>query len=339
MTKWMGLDVPFWLIVAVGLGLVLLVIVQAPSSSNSGSRHPNRSAKNKRGKAEEPPASDAARGVGKRLGIGGAVRAGGSRRRVPVTVCVNDVVLRKGPDGDWVAIESAVRVLALLNEVASVFLVAWVQSDLDESLVKDIALSSGLTGPSGRDTSDPSAALTANATGIPEHRLLFCSSHIGQVAVVRQLTPSLHIGGPIALLEGICRFVPSLLRIDPSAVDPPPETTVSPTAPSEKETGRRDGGYALEWREFKSLAAAAGLESAAGGEAQGAGSSASCSSGAESDIAAVAGGPREQGAADDTEKKPGVVLEPSSARGPKPSDGEGVGETFPPLPTSPPAVS
>lgn len=28
MTKWMGLEVPFWLIVAVGLGLVLLVILQ-----------------------------------------------------------------------------------------------------------------------------------------------------------------------------------------------------------------------------------------------------------------------------------------------------------------------
>ncbi|CBN79474.1 conserved unknown protein [Ectocarpus siliculosus] len=250
------------------------------------------------------------------------------------------VVLRKGRDGDWVAIESAVRVLVLLNEVASVFLVAWVQSDLDESLVKDIALSSGLTGPSGRDTSGPSATVAANATGIPEHRLLFCSSHIGQVAVVRQLTPSLHIGGPIALLEGICRFVPSLLRIDPSAVEPPPEATASPAAPPEKETGRRDGGYALEWREFRSLAAAAGLESATGGEAQGAGSSASCSSGAKQpDIAAMAGGPCEQGAADDTEKKPGVVPEPSSARGSKPSDVEGVGETFPPLPTSPPAVS
>ncbi|CAN0226057.1 unnamed protein product, partial [Ectocarpus fasciculatus] len=140
----------------------------APSSSSSGSRHPN-SNKNKRGRAEEPPASDAARDVGRRLGIGGAVGAGGSRRRVPVTVCVNDVVLRKERDGDWVAIESAVRVLALLNEVASVFLVAWVESDLDESLVKDVALSSGLTGPSGRGASDPAATIAANSTGIPEH--------------------------------------------------------------------------------------------------------------------------------------------------------------------------
>lgn len=72
---------------------------QAPSSSNSGSRHPNSSAKNKRGKAEEPPASDAARDVGKRLGISGAIRAGGSRRRVPVTVCVNDVSRLESRDG------------------------------------------------------------------------------------------------------------------------------------------------------------------------------------------------------------------------------------------------
>lgn len=132
--------------------------------------------------------------------------------------------------------------------------------------------------------------------------------------------------------------MPSLLRIDPSAVEPPPETTASPAAQSEKDTSRRDGGYALEWREFKSLAAAAGLESATGGEAQG-GSSASRSSGAESDIDAVAGDPCEQGAGDDTEKEPGVVPEPSPVRGSKPSDDEGVGETFRPLPTSPPALS
>ncbi|CAN0432344.1 unnamed protein product [Ectocarpus fasciculatus] len=222
-------------------------------------------------------------------------------------------------------------------QVASVFLVAWVESDLDESLVKDVALSSGLTGPSGRGPSDPAATIAANATGIPEHRLLFCSSHIGQVAVVRQLTPSLHIGGPIALLEGISRFVPSLLRIDPSAVEPPPEATASPAAPPEKETSRRGGGYALEWREFKSLAAAAGLKFATGE----AGSSASCSSGgAESDIAAeVAGGPCGQGARDVTEKKPAVVAEPSSVPGSKTSDDEGVGETFRPLPSTPPALS
>ena len=31
--------------------------------------------------------------------------------------------------------------------------------------------------------------------GVAWQRLLFCSSHIGQVALVRQLAPSLHIGG------------------------------------------------------------------------------------------------------------------------------------------------
>ncbi|CAM9286524.1 unnamed protein product [Scytosiphon promiscuus] len=178
------------------------------------------------------------------------------------------VVLRKERDGEWVVVESAVRVLALLNEVASVFLLSMVESDLDESLVKDLALSSGLTCPTSADSSKTSAALATTPTGIPEHRLLFCSSHIGQVAVVRQLSPSLHIGGSVALLEGVSRFVPSLVRIDPGAVEPAPESAAMPPAEPEKpvanssggsNNARGAGGYSLEWREFKSLAAAAGL--------------------------------------------------------------------------------
>lgn len=44
-----------------------------------------------------------------------------------------------------------------------------VGSDLDESLVKDIALSSGLTSPSIASASKTSAALATTPTGIPEH--------------------------------------------------------------------------------------------------------------------------------------------------------------------------
>ncbi len=87
--------------------------------------------------------------------------------------------------------------------------------------------------------------------------------------------------GPIALLEGICRFVPSLVRIDPGAVElpadgqptgapggggggSPPETQSNASSgvhsgDSNSNSNSRGVGYSLEWREFKSLAAAAGL--------------------------------------------------------------------------------
>eukprot|EP00752_Nemacystus_decipiens_P010060 g8965.t2 len=221
-TKWMGIELPFWVIVAIGLVLVLLVSLQTPSSSSSSpsassARRGNSSSrysKSKAGTDKEAPASDAAKEVARRLGVSvGATTAAGRARRVPVTVCVNDVVLIKFKDGEWGAIESAVKALALLNEVASVFLVAWVENDLEENLVKDVATSSGLISPvsssstsstspppppaKSDDSTKPSAASLAaavNGTGIAEHRLLFCSSHIGQVALVRQLAPSLHIG-------------------------------------------------------------------------------------------------------------------------------------------------
>ncbi|CAM9541111.1 unnamed protein product [Hapterophycus canaliculatus] len=256
------------------------------------------------------------------------------------------VVLRKERDGEWVAIESAIRVLALLNEVASVFLVSMVGSDLDESLVKDVALSSGLTCPSSTNASKASAAPAAPAptpTGIPEHRLLFCSSHIGQVAVVRQLAPSLHIGGAVALLEGVSRFVPSLVRIDASAVEPPPESAALPPAEAEKavansssssSSSARGVGYSLEWREFKTLAAAAGLTLPVAGSSVRSGSSA-----AESRVDASAADGRDStvaeggGLGEDEAEELGA---PPNASTLSKGDEKGVGQSYGALPSSPP---
>lgn len=65
--------------------------------------------------------------------------------------------------------------------------------------------------------------------------------------------------GPIALLEGIYRFVPSLVRIDPSAVEPPPNATPPPQPTTGQGARKATGGGGLEWREFRSLSAALGL--------------------------------------------------------------------------------
>ncbi|CAM9494091.1 unnamed protein product, partial [Laminaria digitata] len=266
MAEWMDLEISFWFIVAIGLGLVLLVgrKTQTPSSvASPRSSGATASSKRKQGMGAGTPASKAAKDAAKHLGLGTGARG----RRVPVTVCVPDAVLTKDERDEWSVNESALRALALLNEVASVFLVCWVESDEEERRVKEVALSRGLTS-SGLTTSTSAASASSSSpaslagafpTGIPEHRLLFCSSHIGQVAIVRQLTPSLHIGGPIALLEGIYRFVPSLVRIDPSAVEPPPDATPPPEPTTGQGARKATGGGGLEWREFRSLAAALGL--------------------------------------------------------------------------------
>lgn len=69
---------------------------QTPSSdssdSGSGSRRVNDKSRSKEGKEEEAPVSDAAKDVANRLGVSVSVVPGRARRRrVPVTVCVNDV--------------------------------------------------------------------------------------------------------------------------------------------------------------------------------------------------------------------------------------------------------
>ena len=67
------------------------------------------------------------------------------------------------------------------------------------------------------------------------------------------------MSGPISLLEGIHRFVPSLVRIDPSAVEPLPNATPTPQPTTEQGARKATGGGGLEWREFRSLSAALGL--------------------------------------------------------------------------------
>ena len=81
----------------------------------------------------------------------------------------------------------------------------------------------------------------------------------------------------MALLEGISRFVPSLVRIDPDAVETAPTEDLgslpgSSAAPASDGSGSRGketagetkglGGDNFGWREFKSLATAAGLAAA-----------------------------------------------------------------------------
>lgn len=70
--------------------------------------------------------------------------------------------------------------------------------------------------------------------------------------------------GSIALLEGISRFVPTLIRIDKDAVallqDVP--SSLPPSGPQRAKAG----GDSLGWREYKSLATAAGLASPSGVE-------------------------------------------------------------------------
>lgn len=75
--------------------------------------------------------------------------------------------------------------------------------------------------------------------------------------------------GPVALLDGVSRFVPSLVRIDPDAVETPIDDSSSPAALYGVRSGRggREKDMGLErrknlgWREFKSFACAAGVDS------------------------------------------------------------------------------
>lgn len=73
-----------------------------------------------------------------------------------------------------------------------------------------------------------------------------------------------HDEGSVALLEGISRFVPALIRIDSDAVEPSNELLESPLGRRElcSANGSSRGMDSIGWREFKSLTTAAGLRAA-----------------------------------------------------------------------------
>ncbi|CAM9350543.1 unnamed protein product [Choristocarpus tenellus] len=161
----------------------------------------------------------------------------GLRRNSTITVFVNDVIFRR-INGQWSPIDSALKALALLEQVCPVYLVAWVESDEEEREVQCLAKSSGLI-----------AINSAATEGVPEHRFLFCSSHVGLVAVIRQLRSHLHIGGSTVLLDEVAPFVPVLVHTG--------ESSVSDSAFMKSHFTESAGGEpskAKRWKEFRSLA-------------------------------------------------------------------------------------
>ncbi|CAM9144821.1 unnamed protein product [Discosporangium mesarthrocarpum] len=167
---------PTWALIMVAIVLIVLLTgwkVDDPrqESSSEGSRiskeesHP-----------PQVPQSQEAQKLAKKFGL---------TRTSAVTLLVNDVVLYR-ENGQWRLVHSALTALKALCQVCNVYLIARVDNDEEEDNVRDRLRTGGVT---------VAAAGGGGAGGILEHRLVFCSSMVGLVAIIRQLRPQLHVGG------------------------------------------------------------------------------------------------------------------------------------------------
>lgn len=95
----------------------------------------------------------------------------------------------------------AVQVVADMASRAAVYILAHVSDDIGEATVRGALDAGGLVGTQWGQ--------------IPPHRLLFCATLGGKESIVRQLEPELHIDGHEHTIQGLHRFMPQLLLIQP----------------------------------------------------------------------------------------------------------------------------
>lgn len=98
--------------------------------------------------------------------------------------------------------ELAMDIMKHVLLYTDVYLVAQVLDEVAQAVVLGTLEASGLVG--------------REASMIPCHRVLFCSTSEGKVAIVRQLDPDLHIDGDAETVEALKRFIPLLLHIPAS---------------------------------------------------------------------------------------------------------------------------
>lgn len=122
-----------------------------------------------------------------------------------ITLCAGSLLSRNTCDSESIQV---CREMA--NACAKVYILAQVRDDAQEAAVRNALEEAQLIGM------DPTCQ-------IPPHRLLFCSTQPGKIAIVRQLEPSLHVDSNSAVLSELKRFHQQQLHI----CAPPATNTLS----------------------------------------------------------------------------------------------------------------
>ncbi|POM62031.1 mitochondrial protein [Phytophthora palmivora] len=120
--------------------------------------------------------------------------------------------------------------VADLSHVADVYLLCTVKDAKDTDKMQRI-----------REfvTTHPDLKSNGTATGgIKAHKILFCTTSIGEIAFVRQIEPQIHVEVDAGIVRDLEKHVPRIVHIPPS-----PEDTVVPSVPNVIHVGDSFAGY------------------------------------------------------------------------------------------------
>ena len=126
-----------------------------------------------------------------------------------VTVSVYGVLLKEWSSSEVQdsarVIPEAILVLKEMCKLVDVYLLSHVKDNVSQAVVSAALEAAGILG---------------NEPGqVRPHRLLFCGTLEGKVAMVRQLEPDMHFDGHPSTVDDLKRFIPQLIHVQaPGAV-------------------------------------------------------------------------------------------------------------------------
>ncbi|KAK3259304.1 hypothetical protein CYMTET_31694 [Cymbomonas tetramitiformis] len=116
---------------------------------------------------------------------------------------------------------AAVEIIQALIGICDVYFITQVTDDRGEEKAHEALLKANLVGPEG---------VVAGKGILASHKSLYCTTHVGCTAIVRQLEPDLHIESSVEIVKELSRFVPRLLHVNASgAIVPDGAANISAT--------------------------------------------------------------------------------------------------------------
>ncbi len=110
-----------------------------------------------------------------------------------------------------VIVRTQLSTLQQLAQCCDLYIVAQVSSDEQER-----AILKSLTAAAEHDSTSTSSSLSLCDCGLNRHKILFCETARGQIAIARQLEPQLFVGTDGGVTSELSRFLPNVSRVTPT---------------------------------------------------------------------------------------------------------------------------
>lgn len=118
-----------------------------------------------------------------------------------------------------VIVRTQLSTLQQLAQCCDLYIVAQVSSDEQErAILKSLTAAAAAAehDSTSTSTSSSSSSLSLCDCGLNRHKILFCETARGQIAIARQLEPQLFVGTDGGVTSELSRFLPNVSRVTPT---------------------------------------------------------------------------------------------------------------------------